>query len=119
MMDDLNQQFAMILFATAVLAVVVGWLLRGRQSNRRLDELGDEWQIKLDNVVRQRDRLTVEIDNLRSSTEAQHAIAHVAASRPPQQTRPWRTESSQIVGSDRPSSIPGFREYGRPEDYGT
>ena len=64
----------MILLATAVFAVVIGWLLRGPQSKRRLDELGDEWQIKLDNVVRQRDRLSVEIDGLRSSIESQHAI---------------------------------------------
>ncbi len=73
-MDDLSPQFAMILLATAVFAVGVGWLLCGRQNKRRLDELGDEWQIKLDNVVRRRDRLIVEIDNLRSSIEAQHAI---------------------------------------------
>jgi len=74
MMDDLSQQFSMILLATAVAAVVVGWLLCGRRSKRRVDELGDEWQIKLDDVVRQRDRLTVEIDNQRSSIEAQHAV---------------------------------------------
>ncbi len=73
-MDDPNLHIAMILLAAAVFGAVVGWLLRGPQSKRRLDELGDEWQIKVDNAVRQRDRFTAEIDGLRSSIEAQQAI---------------------------------------------
>jgi len=72
-MDDPNIQIALVLLTTVVFAVVIGWLLRGPQSKRRLEELEDEWQIKLDNVVRQRDRFIVEIDGLRSSIEAQQA----------------------------------------------
>ena len=74
MMDDLNLNTAMILLTAAVFGAVVGWLIRGPQSKRRLDELGDEWQLKVDNVIRQRDRFTAEIDGLRSSIDAQQAI---------------------------------------------
>jgi predicted flap endonuclease-1-like 5' DNA nuclease len=73
MMDDPNLQIAMILLAGAVGGIVVGWLMRGPHSKRRLNELEDEWQIKLDNVVRQRDRFIVEIDGLRSTIETQQA----------------------------------------------
>jgi predicted flap endonuclease-1-like 5' DNA nuclease len=72
-MDDPNLQLAIILLAGAVGGIVVGWLLRGAHSKRRLSELEDEWQIKLDNVIRQRDRFIAEIDGLRSSIEAQQA----------------------------------------------
>jgi predicted flap endonuclease-1-like 5' DNA nuclease len=47
--------------------------MRGPHSKRRLNELEDEWQVKLDNVIRQRDRFIVEIDGLRSSIENQQA----------------------------------------------
>jgi len=70
-MDDPTLQIAIYLLVGAVGGIVVGWLLRGPQSKRRLDELEDEWQIKLDNVIRQRDRFIAEIDGLRSSIEAQ------------------------------------------------
>ena len=70
-MDDPTLQIAIYLLVGAVGGIVVGWLLRGPYSKRRLGELEDEWQIKLDNVIRQRDRFIAEIDGLRSSIEAQ------------------------------------------------
>lgn len=72
-MDDPTLQIAIILLAGAVGGIVVGWLMRGPYSKRRLGELEDEWQIKLDNVIRQRDRFIAEIDGLRSSIETQQA----------------------------------------------
>ena len=70
-MDDPTLQIAIYLLVGAVGGIVIGWLLRGPYSKRRLGELEDEWQIKLDNVIRQRDRFIAEIDGLRSSIEAQ------------------------------------------------
>ena len=67
-------EIALTLITTAVLGVVIGWVIRGPRCKRRLQQLGDEWQIKLDDMIRQRDRFTVEIESLRSSIEAQKAI---------------------------------------------
>ena len=75
-MDGPILQIALLLLATAVIGVIVGWLIRGATSNRRLDQLNDEWQLKLDDVIRQRDRLTTEIETLRSTIESQQADIH-------------------------------------------
>lgn len=75
-MNGPTLQIALLLLATAVIGVIVGWLIRGATSNRRLDQLNDEWQLKLDDVIRQRDRLTTEIETLRSTIESQQADIH-------------------------------------------
>ena len=69
-------QIALLPLATAVIGAVVGWLIRGAKSNRRIDQLHDEWQTKLDDYIRQRDRLTTEIASLRSTIESQQADIH-------------------------------------------
>lgn len=75
-MDGLTQEILIYLLGAGFAGCVVGWLLRGPLSNRRLDKLSDEWQIKLDDVIRQRDRFTVEIDKLKLSIEAQQGVVH-------------------------------------------
>ena len=62
-----------ILFGAVVVGGLIGWLLRGFDTKRRLDQLYDKLQTKLDDVSRQRDRLSAETNTLRSSLEAQQA----------------------------------------------
>ena len=69
-------QIALLLLAAAVIGAAVGWLIRGGKSSRRTDQLNDEWQTKLDDHIRQRDRLTTEIASLRSTIESQQADIH-------------------------------------------
>lgn len=72
-MDGLTLQTALFLLAAGVVGTVVGWLIRTAASNRRIDQLNDEWQTKLDDVVRQRDRFIAEIASLRSTIDSQQA----------------------------------------------
>jgi predicted flap endonuclease-1-like 5' DNA nuclease len=75
-MDSLDPQVAMYLIGSAVLGLVVGWLLHGMQTRRHIEKLGDDWQTKLDNFVRQRDHLTSEASSLRTTIESQQAALH-------------------------------------------
>jgi len=69
-------QFFLVLAGAAVAGILFGWLVRGLQSKRRIEQLSDEWQMKLDNFVRQRDRLTAETSTLRSTIETQQGVVH-------------------------------------------
>jgi predicted flap endonuclease-1-like 5' DNA nuclease len=71
MMDGFTPQLAMSLLGTIVAGTGLGWLIRGAHGKRRMAQLADEWQIKLDNFVRQRDRLTSETNTLRAAIEKQ------------------------------------------------
>jgi len=75
-MEDVTPQIALFLTSTVVVGVVIGWLIRGVQFKSRAQKMADEWQLKLDNFVRQRDRLTAETTTLRSTVEKQQAAAH-------------------------------------------
>jgi len=75
-MDSLDPQFAMYLIGGAFLGVILGWLLHGMQTSRRIEKLGHDWQAKLDNFVRQRDHLTAEASRLRTTIESQQATLH-------------------------------------------
>jgi predicted flap endonuclease-1-like 5' DNA nuclease len=75
-MGILTEQIALYLLATVVVGAAIGWLIRGMQSRRRIDRHADEWQTKLDQVSRERDRLTAETTSLRSTIESQQAIVH-------------------------------------------
>jgi hypothetical protein len=72
-MDDATLQLAIFLLAAGVAGVLFGWLIRGAKSNRNAEQLNDEWQTKLDELIRHRDRMTTEIANLRSTIESQQA----------------------------------------------
>lgn len=56
------------------LGAILGWVIRGANSNRRLMKIGDDWQLKYDEACRQRDRMIAENKRLRSSIEDQQAI---------------------------------------------
>ncbi len=75
-MDGYTLQFLLTLAGAAVAGTLFGWLIRGLRSRRRIVQLSDEWQIRLDNFVRERDRLTAETSTLRSTIETQQGAAH-------------------------------------------
>jgi predicted flap endonuclease-1-like 5' DNA nuclease len=75
-MDGLTPQIVTFLLGSAIIGTALGWLIRGAYVNRRVDQQNDEWQIKLDNYVRQRDHLTAEALKLRSTIESQQAAVH-------------------------------------------
>lgn len=75
-MEGPTLQIALLLLAAGVAGAVVGWLIRGARSSRRISRSNDEWQTKLDDLIRQRDRLTTEIASLRSTIESQQADLH-------------------------------------------
>ena len=72
-MEALNAPVLTYLLASAVIGLLLGWLVRGLQGRRHLDRLHDDWQVKLDNFVRQRDHLMAEATTLRSTIESQQA----------------------------------------------
>ncbi|MDX2413258.1 MAG: hypothetical protein QNK16_12490 [Woeseiaceae bacterium] len=75
-MDGLTPQIVTYLLGSAIIGAALGWLFRGTLVNRRAEQQNDEWQIKLDNYVRQRDHLTAEAVKLRSTIETQQAAVH-------------------------------------------
>ena len=69
-------QIALYVLGAGVLGVVIGWLIRGAISKRRIGQLTGEGQTKLDNVTRQRDQFATEYSKLRSTIESlQAAVA--------------------------------------------
>ncbi len=75
-MDGLTPQIVTYLLGSAIIGAALGWLFRGTLVNRRVEQQNDEWHIKLDNYVRQRDHLTAEAVKLRSTIETQQAAVH-------------------------------------------
>jgi len=73
-MGGLTIEIAPYLLGSAVFGVVVGWLMRGSQGKRSLDRLSGESDAKLHDAIRQRDALNVEVNDLRTSLEAQQAV---------------------------------------------
>ena len=68
-------------FGGAIVGGVVSWLLRSRQSNRRLNETEQAWQHRIDKAVHQNEQLTTEVASLRTLAEAEKATVqkHAAA----------------------------------------
>jgi predicted flap endonuclease-1-like 5' DNA nuclease len=77
-MEDLSPQLTLILTATGVVGILVGWAFGALQAKGRTRRLADEWQLKLDNFVRERDRLTSETAKLRTTVEQQQGAIHRA-----------------------------------------
>ena len=75
-MDGLTPQIVTYLLGSAIIGAALGWLIRGAHINHRVDQQNNEWQVKLDNYVRQRDHLTAEAVKLRSTIESQQAAVH-------------------------------------------
>lgn len=78
MMAELSPQVALFLTVAGVAGAVVGWLVHSVQLKHRIGRMRDEWQLKLDNFVRQRDRLTSENAKYRQTIESQQAAIHKA-----------------------------------------
>ena len=72
----MTEEIVLYLIGAGVAGLIVGWLLRSQMSKSRIDGLEDEWQAKLDDVIRQRDRFTVEIEKLKTSIETQQGVVH-------------------------------------------
>ena len=75
-MGGITPEIVWYLLATGVAGGLIGWLIHGAVSKHRIAKLADDWQIKLDNFVRQRDRLTTETASLRSTVESQQGAIH-------------------------------------------
>ena len=75
-MAALNSQIALLLLAAGLAGAAIGWLIRSTFSARRANALNDEWQLQVDDLVRHRDRLKVEIQKLRNTVENQQGAMH-------------------------------------------
>lgn len=75
-MLEMTEEIVLYLIGAGVAGLIVGWLLRSQMSKSRVEGLNDEWQNKLDDVIRQRDRFTVEIEKLKTSIETQQGVVH-------------------------------------------
>ncbi len=75
-METIFSEFGMYALAAAVVGTVVGWLLCSTLSRSSISRLNDDWQAQLDDVVRQKGRMTAEATTLRTSIEAQEAVIH-------------------------------------------
>jgi predicted flap endonuclease-1-like 5' DNA nuclease len=73
-MEALTSEMVLYLFAAAVLGGVVGLLIRGARTRRVLEQVDDEWQAKLDDLIREKDQLSVDTAILRSNIEDQNVI---------------------------------------------
>jgi predicted flap endonuclease-1-like 5' DNA nuclease len=73
-MEALTSEMMLYLFAAAVLGIVVGLLIRGARTRHVLEQVHDEWQAKLDDLIRQKDQLAAETAVLRSNIEDQDII---------------------------------------------
>jgi predicted flap endonuclease-1-like 5' DNA nuclease len=73
-MIDLDLQAGLYLLAAAISGVIVGWLIRSMIGSRNLSQMDDQWQKRLDQAVRQRERLGTENASLKTSIEAQQAV---------------------------------------------
>ncbi len=70
-MDGSTLHSIWILLGAAVAGIGGGWLIRGALGRRRVSELNEEWQTQVDDLVRQKDRLTSETATLRTTIESQ------------------------------------------------
>ncbi len=75
-MEAVFSEFGMYVLAAAAVGAMLGWLLCSTLSRSNISRLNDDWQTQLDDVVRQKDRMTAEATTLRTSIEAQEAVIH-------------------------------------------
>ena len=75
-MDITNPDIWTYLLAAVAVGAGLGLLLRGVMATRQTETVSDEWQNKVDDLSRQRDRMTVEIGKLRTNVEAQQGVVN-------------------------------------------
>ncbi len=73
-MDAITSQVLLYLAVAGLLGAGVGWLIRGSGNSRQVDKLNDEWQSKLIDMRREKERLATEAATLRSNIEDQEAV---------------------------------------------
>lgn len=98
-MDALSPQLTLFLTVTALVGVVIGWAIGALQSQSRIRRMSDDWQLKLDNFVGQRDRLITETVGLRKTVESQQSDIHraeVALSRARTDVESGRERNTQL-----------------------
>ena len=98
-MDSLSPQVALIFTVVGLLGVLLGWAIGAWQARARISTLRDDWQIKLDNFVRERDRLTSETAHLRNTVEQQQGAIHrteVALSKTRTEAESLRERNKQL-----------------------
>ena len=75
-MDGSLSEIGLYLLAAAVGGAVLGWLIRSAISSSRITSLSDDWQALLDDVARERDKLTAESTTLHTTIDAQETVIH-------------------------------------------
>ncbi|MGB5256008.1 MAG: hypothetical protein WBN44_02040 [Woeseiaceae bacterium] len=73
-MEAFTSQLAIYIGAALLVGAGIGWLIRGPSNVRQAETLNDEWQTRLDDMTRQKERLTAETATLRSNIEDQEAV---------------------------------------------
>lgn len=73
-MEALTSQLSMYLAAAGLVGAGIGWLIRGPSNARLIDKLNEDWQTKLDDMTRHKDRLLAETATLRSNIEDQESV---------------------------------------------
>ena len=75
-MDGLTTQFVLYLLASLAVGAALGWFLSGTQGKSQVRKAADDWQRRVDDLIRHRDRLISESANLRSTIEALQGEVH-------------------------------------------
>ena len=73
-MNGLDLITGLYLLGAAMFGALVGWSVRGRQSGQSLNELGEDWKVRLDKAVRENRNLKTEVSTLKTSVEAATTI---------------------------------------------
>ena len=75
-MNDPITQIVIMGIVASVLGAIIGWIARGGRARHLVEQLTDRFQLKLDDTIRQRDRLTTESAKLRTTVETQQGAIH-------------------------------------------
>lgn len=75
-MDGSTSEIIRLVLAVSAAGIAIGWLLRAAVGKKQVSKLGDGLQDKIDDITRQRDRLTAESNKLRTRVEEQQTIVH-------------------------------------------
>tara|TARA_R110002096_G_scaffold188467_1_gene368364 strand:- start:499 stop:1695 length:1197 start_codon:yes stop_codon:yes gene_type:complete len=75
-MESALSSILLYVLAALVGGLIIGWLIRSIAARKQTATLESEWQAKTDTVSRHRDRLTAEINSMRTTVEAQEAVVH-------------------------------------------
>ena len=101
-MNDPITQIVLIAIVAAVVGGIIGWFARGSQARRLAEQVIDRFQLKLDDTIRQRDRLTTKSAKLRTTIENQQGAIHrheVAVAKATTEIEPAREKEKSMSKS--------------------